>query len=704
MLCWRLLGLRLTLICFILVLLRYSKAQTGTCGRKDKVQMTVMSFKSKDAGSVFTEPFPHFECYLGAGDGDATVTSIRAYNTGNNNPDPTVSDTLISGLPANIAGYNVSIASAKNNAFGVFNCTAMKDDREDTTIMTIFLHANACSSGRWGPPGCTGICDICYNGGVCDDETGRCICAPGFMGQNCLTGCGPDKFGYSCEFECTIGNGAADDGCQGRLFCLIDPFGCRCNSGFKNLSCSVECEPGKFGAGCLQDCHCENEGSCNRFTGECDTGHCQAAWNGSNCQIPNVCPMGYYGNQCTDKCLCFGGAVCDKNSGRCEDTSCAPGSVLDPNGQSCLECQAGFFGDNCTKECHCDSDACDRVTGECVGCCKNQWIDLPERCQEGIINVTVNKTNPGTQWSVTCWVEELQQTSQKYTVYLSQTLNLSSTSLQAPSSLTAASNRAGFIQRGSTFTTTDAQAGETYYCVIQHSTGFAWLNTTLFHHDLPIISESPEIVDMSQTSVTIKWRAWDVQTDVGDPPVVSYIVYYRKNATDSWSTGTIIESSQLLQYTQTNLEEDTIYAFSVSAVREGDMGEGPMGPTMTVKTLCEGLITPTDVIVTVTGLNQLNVTWQVVDNGITCSTGITGYTIYYKVDGSSDDPQRVTTVSGSIMYTIIEGLEPGENYTFMVSLTTDQESPLSEASMAVTFPMSSTSTRPMSSTSTPQKG
>ncbi|PIK46300.1 putative angiopoietin-1 receptor [Apostichopus japonicus] len=199
---------------------------------------------------------------------------------------------------------------------------------------------------------------------------------------------------------------------------------------------------------------------------------------------------------------------------------------------------------------------------------------------------------------------------------------------------------------------------------------------------------------MSQTSVTIQWRAWDEQTDVGDPPVVGYILYYRKDATDSWSNVTVIESIQLLQYTQTNLEEDTIYAFSVSAVREGDMGEGPMGPPMTVKTLCEVPITPTAVMVTVTDLNLLNVTWQVDDNDIKCSTGITAYTIYYKVDGSSDDPQRITTVSGSIMYTIIEGLEPGESYTFMVSLTTDQESHLSEASMAVTFPMSSTPKSP----------
>ncbi|PIK46304.1 hypothetical protein BSL78_16836 [Apostichopus japonicus] len=143
----------------------------------------------------------------------------------------------------------------------------------------------------------------------------------------------------------------------------------------------------------------------------------------------------------------------------------------------------------------------------------------------GIITVTGNKTNPGTQWSVTCRVEELQQNSPRYTVFLSQSMDFSSTSLQASSSLTAASNRAGFIQRGSTFTTTDAQAGETYYCVIA---GFAWLNTTLSHYDLPIISESPEIVNMSQTSVTIEWRAW-MNKRLG-PGGWLYCVY-RKDAT-----------------------------------------------------------------------------------------------------------------------------------------------------------------------------
>ena len=27
---------------------------------------------------------------------------------------------------------------------------------------------------------------MCYNGGVCDDKTGLCICPNNFRGQNCL--------------------------------------------------------------------------------------------------------------------------------------------------------------------------------------------------------------------------------------------------------------------------------------------------------------------------------------------------------------------------------------------------------------------------------------------------------------------------------------------------------------------------------------
>ena len=50
------------------------------------------------------------------------------------------------------------------------------------------IYLAACPPDRWDPPNCLGICDMCYNGGVCHEQSGTCICAPGFTGKHCLTG------------------------------------------------------------------------------------------------------------------------------------------------------------------------------------------------------------------------------------------------------------------------------------------------------------------------------------------------------------------------------------------------------------------------------------------------------------------------------------------------------------------------------------
>ncbi|KAJ8040460.1 Angiopoietin-1 receptor [Holothuria leucospilota] len=100
----------------------------------------------------------------------------------------------------------------------------------------------------WGPPDCEGVCDSCYNGGICDEGTGNCICPPGFMGQHCLTGfdllnlfpctaCGGNRYGHFCEKKCSSSD--MPERCGGILFCLVHPFGCRCNTGWKGLNCST---------------------------------------------------------------------------------------------------------------------------------------------------------------------------------------------------------------------------------------------------------------------------------------------------------------------------------------------------------------------------------------------------------------------------------------------------------------------------------
>ncbi|XP_071490732.1 receptor-type tyrosine-protein phosphatase mu-like [Diadema antillarum] len=185
-----------------------------------------------------------------------------------------------------------------------------------------------CPAGKWGPPNCVRICDKCYNGGVCDDHTGRCVCPNNFKGPNCLEICrtgGGNRFGPNCEFRCTyVGDPPAE--CSPHQFCLPDPFGCSCDTGRQGINCNTDCANGTYGAGCSQTCHCQS-GLCNRYSGVCrptETSDCETGWSGDNCQIPDICDDGYYGTNCTYKCHCLNDAPCDKITGVCQNRQCAP--------------------------------------------------------------------------------------------------------------------------------------------------------------------------------------------------------------------------------------------------------------------------------------------------------------------------------------------------------------------------------------------
>ncbi|XP_038059716.1 uncharacterized protein LOC119730762 [Patiria miniata] len=177
---------------------------------------------------------------------------------------------------------SVSIPNVAKDDEGAYSCFVVNQENEQLHgIMRLIVRD--CLPGHWGPPSCLKTCRRCYNGGVCDDESGACVCAPGFSGDNCEQAHGRNVFGKTADQRCPGSTDPHHEACRGRLFCLPDPYGCSCAAGYMGLDCMQECAEGTFGADCKQTCHCASGGTCSKDTGECSNG-CEAPNFGSNCQ------------------------------------------------------------------------------------------------------------------------------------------------------------------------------------------------------------------------------------------------------------------------------------------------------------------------------------------------------------------------------------------------------------------------------------
>uniref|UniRef100_A0A8D0HT43 Angiopoietin-1 receptor n=1 Tax=Sphenodon punctatus TaxID=8508 RepID=A0A8D0HT43_SPHPU len=96
------------------------------------------------------------------------------------------------------------------------------------------------------------------------------------MGTTCEKACGENRFGRTCSESCK-----EDSGCKSYMFCLPDPYGCSCATGWKGLECDEACQPGSYGPDCKLKCsNCNNRGTCDRFKG-CI---CHAGWHGLQCE------------------------------------------------------------------------------------------------------------------------------------------------------------------------------------------------------------------------------------------------------------------------------------------------------------------------------------------------------------------------------------------------------------------------------------
>uniref|UniRef100_A0A452TH49 Angiopoietin-1 receptor n=1 Tax=Ursus maritimus TaxID=29073 RepID=A0A452TH49_URSMA len=132
---------------------------------------------------------------------------------------------------------------------------------EAIRIRTMKMRQQGCEAQKWGPE-CNRVCTECKNNGVCHEDTGECICPPGFMGKTCEKACELHTFGRTCKERCS-----GPEGCKSYVFCLPDPYGCSCAAGWQGLQCNEACQPGYYGPDCKLSCRCTHGELCDRFQG-----------------------------------------------------------------------------------------------------------------------------------------------------------------------------------------------------------------------------------------------------------------------------------------------------------------------------------------------------------------------------------------------------------------------------------------------------
>ncbi|XP_071944640.1 uncharacterized protein [Antedon mediterranea] len=200
---------------------------------------------------------------------------------------------------------------------GIYECLPSENWENGNKGITNLI-VRECPLRKWGPPDCLRNCPTCYNGGVCDDVTGSCVCTVGFRGINCEIACGSQLFGRKCTIYCAKSN---EESCMGKMICPPSPQGCSCTDGYTGPDCIQECSLGMYGSDCQQKCQCDIS-HCDRKVG-C-SGTCYEGYTGPQCQElvhDRTCSNGHFGALCNYPCHCQHSSNCHRN-GSC-DNGCA---------------------------------------------------------------------------------------------------------------------------------------------------------------------------------------------------------------------------------------------------------------------------------------------------------------------------------------------------------------------------------------------
>ncbi|XP_046553386.1 multiple epidermal growth factor-like domains protein 10 isoform X12 [Haliotis rubra] len=208
--------------------------------------------------------------------------------------------------------------------------------------------------------------------------------------------CAPGQYGANCAKDCSSRHCKTSSSTCDRISGACPTGGC--DAGWMGTDCTTVCAPGQYGANCAKDCssrHCKTSSStCDRISGACPTGGCDAGWMGTDCTT--ACTNLMYGPNCVSSCSArhckTKSSTCDGVSGECLG-GCEDGwTEIDCSSK----CHAGYYGQNCHLKCddrHCTSASC-TGDGACSAECEPGWTlrDCTQECPSGTYGIICNKT------------------------------------------------------------------------------------------------------------------------------------------------------------------------------------------------------------------------------------------------------------------------------------------------------------------------
>ncbi|XP_030852532.1 angiopoietin-1 receptor-like [Strongylocentrotus purpuratus] len=504
-------------------------------------------------------------------------------------------------VPDSRRKQSLTLENVQLNQAGVYKCF-VAGNRWDAGNAIFLLHVIRCPAHRWGSE-CEHTCNECLNGGKCDADSGECVCPPGFNGTTCEHVLGSNRFGQDGSFSCDT----LDDhspGCRGKLFCLPDPFGCTCAAGFMGIDCTTECNPGTYGANCLQECHCSSPNICTNDTGECIDGTaCQEGWTGVNCQVrrspiqdvdddASIPGTKSASSSITSATIPIVETTYATTQASTSTTAPTPATTTIPPQPDSSSAIASFFytkvnnGEPTTLVCV--------VTGSPPPTSENISVTHAAGEDEGIVLLesTVYESTRTSRYQVIVSLDEVPQN---------------------------------------------------FMCLLRIPGGESvskYLAVSVY--EPPSFVESNILVqEMTSYSITIRWTPWNENNDHGDGPVIGYRVYYNTpgQADIARASRDLIRDTT---FTITNLTRDTEYDFRVTASREGPAGEGMYSSVATARTKCTAPSQAPVLSVRKRGQTFITLDWEVIPEGSWGCSALSRLEINVSTEGQNGFPRTLT--------------------------------------------------------------